>query len=647
VIAGLAAWLVNGLALLGLTVVVQRRLRLDRPSLIAVSWVVLWIFLTTGLTFAMGMVGLLRPLPLAVCGMVVLAILLAVPSTRRDLAVVPAQLRLAWSLGAAWWRSLPRWLQWLTGLIVLASTLRFAFLIWALPPFVWDSLTYHLTNVAHWVQAGRIELFETPMQRIYTPANYEVLAAWFAVFLHHDVVVEAAGLPAYLLAILAVYAGGRSLGIRRTWAWLGALAYGLTPALLLAVTGTKNDPHIAAYYLTLLAVILDLLHDVRPEASRRVAGRLLLLCVVFLLALGTKAYILHISAGLVVVAIAGAWQQRERFSWGRVARAGWREVWQERSPAPVWVAGLLIVGIVVGGYWNTRNLLLQGNPFYPYGVRVEGETVLTGRDKPYDLSLSRLSRNLEDLADRLGDKRGRIAPDLPETTGWGWYAHIIGIPTLIWALWRWPSGRLLAAGFAVSLLALFLSDRPSPYSMRYAIWFPALFAFTSAMAYQANAERTRWFRWVAIIAATVCLGLDFIAVLNYGRISPDRFEKMLDLPASERDAAKLAVNMPREYELALSIVPRDAVLGYHTHVDGFIYPLYRADFSQHLVYVPFSIDGTCGDVAEAMRQRGADFLFVAPGHTLEPDLSFIRCCADLGSAVLLRADGLYTLRPDE
>jgi len=641
------SWLVNGLALLGLTVVVQRRLRLDRPSLIAVSWVVLWIFLTTGLTFAMGMVGLLSPLPLAVCGVGVLAILLAVPSTRRDLAVVPAQLRLAWSLGAAWWRSLPRWLQWLTGLIVLASTLRFAFLIWALPPFVWDSLTYHLTNVAHWVQAGRIELFETPMQRIYNAANYEVLAAWFAVFLHHDVVVEAAGLPAYLLAILAVYAGGRSLGIRRTWAWLGALAYGLTPALLLAVTGTKNDPHIAAYYLTLLAVILDLLHDVRPEASRRVAGRLLLLCVVFLLALGTKAYILHISAGLVVVAIAGAWQQRERFSWGRVARAGWREVWQERSPAPVWVAGLLIVGIVVGGYWNTRNLLLQGNPFYPYGVRVEGETVLTGRDKPYDLSLSRLSRNLEDLADRLGDKRGRIAPDLPETTGWGWYAHIIGIPTLIWAMWRWPSGRLLAAGFAVSLLALFLSDRPSPYSMRYAIWFPALFAYTAGMAFQTYAEEIRWFRWAVLGTTVVCLGLNFAAVLNYGRITIDRFEIMLALPAWERNAARLALSMPREYALALSVVPRDAVLGYHTQSNGFIYPLFRADFSQHLVYVPFSIDGTCEDVAASMRQKGVDFLFVAPEHSPDLDIAFLRKCGDAENAIRERAVGLYILKDDE
>jgi hypothetical protein len=36
---------------------------------------------------------------------------------------------------------------------VMNVRLRFVFLIWALPPFVWDSLTYHLTNVAHWIPA--------------------------------------------------------------------------------------------------------------------------------------------------------------------------------------------------------------------------------------------------------------------------------------------------------------------------------------------------------------------------------------------------------------------------------------------------------------------------------------------------------------
>ncbi len=144
--------------------------------------------------------------------------------------------------------------------------IRFAFLIVVLPPFVWDSLTYHLTNVAHWTQTGRIELFEAPVIRIYTPANYETLATWFTVFMHHDLVVEAAGLPAYGLALLAVYALARELGASRTASWLASLTYASTPALLLATTGTKNDPHMAAYFLTCLAIIAGLLNR-DPDAD--------------------------------------------------------------------------------------------------------------------------------------------------------------------------------------------------------------------------------------------------------------------------------------------------------------------------------------------------------------------------------------------
>ena len=69
--------------------------------------------------------------------------------------------------------------------------------------------------------------------------------------------------------------------------------------MLLATTATKNDPMVAALFLMMLAVGLDL--AVRPgaEPARNRAGQVVLLACAWLLALGTKPYILHLTPGLV------------------------------------------------------------------------------------------------------------------------------------------------------------------------------------------------------------------------------------------------------------------------------------------------------------------------------------------------------------
>ncbi len=236
-----------------------------------------------------GLAGLLKPGPLAAVGALGLAGLVLWRRSRRALFVWRADLSAFALQSLRWWRALPGWLRWLTGTAAVVSVIRFAFLIWVLPPFTWDSLTYHLTNVAQWTQSGLIAPFETPVDRIWSPANYEVFAAWFTVFLHHDVVVEAAGLPAYLLACLAVYAIGRTLGLKPAGSLIAALGYASTPALLLATTATKNDPIMAALYLMMLALGLDL--AVRPgaEPRRNRPGQVVLLAGAWLLALGTKA----------------------------------------------------------------------------------------------------------------------------------------------------------------------------------------------------------------------------------------------------------------------------------------------------------------------------------------------------------------------
>jgi hypothetical protein len=119
---------------------------------------------------------------------------------------------------------------------------------------------------------------------------------------------------------------------------------------------------------------------------------------------------------------------------------------------------------------------------------------------------------------------------------------------------------------------------------------------------------------------------------------------MLARSVWDRHAGLLHVRAPLEYESVYRYVPADAVLGYNLTANGFVYPLYRADFSQRLVYVPFTPADSCESIAQAMASRGTRYLFVAPEHSEDLNIARLRECAADGSVLRERAIGLYVTR---
>jgi hypothetical protein len=637
------AWVCSFAALLAVTYLVYSLIRSNRWHINLVIFFSLFIFFATLKMFILGQLGLLRPSTILIASLVMIALLFAGSSSRSILREAPGSTRNLQSALSAWWRKLPSPLKVFTVLFVSISILRFAVLIVVLPPYVWDSLSYHLTNVAEWVQRGRIELFETSITRIYTPANYETFALWFTTFLHHDALVEAAGLPAYLLALAAVYSVCRSINISPSVAWLSSLAYISTPAVIIATTGTKNDPHMAAYYLAMLAIIMHLANTDESNESVNVLGVTISFIVILFLAFGTKAYLIHILPGLALVALLVRSKKGvlEWFQWI------WSEVINDWVDRKSWIRIVLICVLIcavgLGLYWNLRNWILTGNPFYPYGVQVEGGTVFDEGDKDMYLNLYRLEMNLKSLAWKFGDRQYRIGTDLTDSTGWGWFAYIVGIPTLIVSFFMRRDLRILSAGLLLSLLLIFFSIRPSPWNMRYLLWFPAIFSFGFAVWMDQLKPLSRWPGLVIPVVAAFLMLVNTGIVWNYGNIPADKITKMLSLSIYDRDSAKLAISMPREYENALEIVPENATLGYNVIGNGFVYPLYRADYSQKLVYIPISLDGTCEDIAEAMSSRGTRYLFVAPEHTDDEVLGFLHQCGNAEEYLRERSFNLYVI----
>ena len=637
------AWTASLLFTIVITTLAFRIMKSERVSVNLVIFPFLWIYSVTLLIFIVGLSQRLTPGFLFLVSVIGLILLGLLRPTREILKELPQQVMKFIAIFRDWWRDFPRWLQLLTIFALVVSLVRFTFLILALPPFVWDSLTYHLTNIAEWVQIGGIQTFETSIDRIYSPANFEVFTTWFTVFLHHDVVIEASGLPLYFLAIFAVNSIGRSLGFSRTASWLGSLAYGTTPSVLIAVTGTKNDPHMAAYILAALAVLLGLLKPLDKEGSKRPISQLVVFFLMLSLAFGTKTYLLHLSPILLLVGLEGIWGIRKERRWGEISRTVSEEVKGWSRSVRIFIIILLISGATLALYWNARNWIEVGNPFYPYDVDLGGIEVIETEGQDFGVDFWRLEMNFKSLAWKFGDRRGRITPDLTDTTGWGWVVYGLGIPTLVWGLFKKRSLRVLSVGFAISLILIFFSTQPSPWNLRYILWFPAIFIFAMIAYTDELPEKDKFIRVTFLSLAVLCMGLNFVSIWNYGNVRSEEFRRMLDYPIWERGSANYGGSMPAEYENTLELVPADVVLGYHVHSNGFVYPLYRPDYSQELAYIPIQEGATCGEVAQEMEARGTRYLMVAPEHTTDEVLGFIHQCGEAEEYLRERSFNLYVL----
>jgi hypothetical protein len=196
------------------------------------------------------------------------------------------------------------------------------------------------------------------------------------------------------------------------------------------------------------------------------------------------------------------------------------------------------------------------------------------------------------------------------------------------------------------MLLLMASNTTSRWNMRYFIWLPALFSVAIGLFIDPVESLDAARRRVVTGLFAFGLGMNAIMAVNYNLVGAQDLLRMLSMPVLERDAGRFQLRAPEEYEHAYVYVPREARLGYNVHENGFIYPLYRADFSQRLVFIPASANDSCEEIAQAMETRGTRYLFVAPEHTDDSLLQRLRECARRDSPIRERASGLYVVKQD-
>jgi len=301
------------------------------------------------LSFAVGLVGWLSFWTVG-AGLLLLSILCARDGwwvlrwLREQLGLMGRSIRAASWLDRVLWAYIV-----LTLLLMLLSAL--------LPPTAWDALMYHLAAPAVDIRQGRI-LPTTANVQGYQPELVEMLYL-DGLLLRGDGPAALLHLGFGLLSLLVLLALARQIAAHaQPPAAAGALALRATalflsiPSLTLVLGWPYIDSALVYYELAALCAVFCWWN----ASGRQRVGWLALAGTLLGLALDVK-YTAAFAIGAAGVLVCWRAYGGERERGGRL----------ERLRAALWQAGLLVgLALVVGSPWLWRNLLLTGDPVFPY-----------------------------------------------------------------------------------------------------------------------------------------------------------------------------------------------------------------------------------------------------------------------------------------
>ena len=405
------------------------RLGTGHPATDAALFLLFRLILISAVVLVAGALHLLYPWVLGIAGGVAAGLLIAAGAHRSFLPLwkfpnVPAVYLLA------------------------ALALRLLIHAWVVSPFLADVTSYHLPKVAEWVVHGSIFSDLGPDRRAWFPAGMELLETWWVVFLHHDVLIEMAGIELLALGAASTVALASRLGLSLSPALLAGAAFATVPAMMIQSVFAINDAAAAALVVTIAALIAGRVH---PGLILAAAG----------IGLGIKPTVGFTFPGLVLL---------------------W--FWLRRSDAPASAAPLrgralwvvAAAGLLIGSVWYVRNAVVFGNPLYPAGTAA----LTMSQNQRLSPSPRQLALNLKDLDQRILDWRRATSGMLVHIAGWGTGVFAFGLIGLLAALRTSNEWRKFTCCFGLSLLSVFLLADNDDWVLRFILFVPAILAVAAA-----------------------------------------------------------------------------------------------------------------------------------------------------------------------
>jgi hypothetical protein len=429
---------------------------------------------------------------------------------------------------------------WVVSVMGAILALRLLAQAWFLSPYNLDALSYHLTKIAEWIRAGAFTREMGMDTHAPFPAGFELIECWWAVFLHHDVLIELAGVEFLALGAMASFSLARTTGLGDKASAFAALTYVLTPVFSLQATACLNDAPVASLLLA---------------TASQIGARspLALLATSLGLGIGMKGTFVYALPGLLLL----GWLLRKQPTHGTIGKS--------------WALVLVLSSVLIAGIWFTRNTLWFGNPLHP--MTSAGVSTREGKTRvQFGPSISHGSENvLALIEDRVYDRKGPYTSISQLVSGWGGVTVGIGSVALAAAL-RSESGflRSLVLSLTVSLAGVLFLVRHDAWFGRFVMFFPVC----TSIAIGWLSEKQHG----VMVVATLALAIQFVLTFAPADWPLSHFATLARISWRERSMAKVLGMWTQERAIGYLVEEPDCNRGES-------YLLYRPDYSCRVVYL--------------------------------------------------------------
>ena len=501
---------------------------------------------------------------------------------RRRSQISLRSIRFSRSAVPVWVRAHP----WVAALVVTATLalLWRVVVAYALPPYGYDSLAYHLPTVAGWLQYGHIGTAHLHIYSASFPANVELLFTWVALFLKNDLWIGTVQIPLAVMGAAAVVGFARLAGVRRPAAVAAGALFLLSPIVLTQSSSNYVDLGVGVLFMVGIYFVLQAFPPAAwgSETERAWSPTHLVLagCAAGL-AVGAKPVGPLLGFVSLLCLVIGLVVGKRRFGLG--------------ADRPiVYVLLLLVPMVLLGSFWYVRDLVEFSNPVYPGSVKLLGQTLFDGPG----ITLLRLPTGSGpsaivhswgyDLTRVFNHSSGRWDRADEYEGGMGLIWLVLGLPLLIpFVIGAWKRNRMLFWTFLVPLGVLF-AIQPYRWWTRFTIFLlaPALVAIVVFV------DRTRS-RGLRIAVQSVALGCVAFSLwfssthfVGWGHTyDAGQVISTAQKPVSQRTLGRLFLPELRWVD---SVEPRARIAVYQyfsTHTDEFppFYALWGRHF-KHRVY---------------------------------------------------------------